>query len=293
MKFYLKDFCIFISVAETGSLSKTAELMGLSISSVSKRITRLEEYLQTTLFDKNTRRVKLSPLGKHAYIRSKEITHLFSNFVDEIRGSSITTLKVVLDTSDTLIPYIDWVYEYSNSKNNPSFQINSSLERKASDEISLDEIIISSNRSTYPSAIHRKITPVKRKIYARKSIKNHLDIKNKNIIFYSIRDNEKIIIKKTETGEKIELEPVIKTNSISVALKLMDDENSIVFGIPEFIMNDDSNKEKFSNVMHEWEIEPIQYFLIWKERRFYKEEFNEFINFIEKSQASFLTNKRF
>ena len=31
MRFYLRDFCIFISVAETGSISETAKVMGMSI----------------------------------------------------------------------------------------------------------------------------------------------------------------------------------------------------------------------------------------------------------------------
>ncbi len=37
MRFYLKDFCVFISVAETQSLSKAALQLGMSVSSVSKR----------------------------------------------------------------------------------------------------------------------------------------------------------------------------------------------------------------------------------------------------------------
>jgi len=290
VKFYLKDFCIFISVAETGSLSKTAELMGLSISSVSKRITRLEDYLQTTLFDKNTRRVELSPLGKHAYFRSKEITQEFSNFVDEIRGSSTKPLKVVLNTSDVFIPFIDWVYEYSNSEGNPRFYINSLQERKINNEIALDEILISTVRSTYPSAIHRKIISLKRKIYNKSGLikYNNIEKIKENIVFYSPKNNETLFIKKKDTREKVEITPSIKTDSLSVALQLLKETDSIIFGLPEFTMTQGSHEGSFQEVMEEWEIEPIQYYLIWKERRFYKKDFNEFIKFIENRITSFL-----
>ncbi len=46
MRFYLKDFCVFISVAETQSLSKAALQLGMSVSSVSKRLSRLESTLK-------------------------------------------------------------------------------------------------------------------------------------------------------------------------------------------------------------------------------------------------------
>ncbi|MCW0332715.1 LysR family transcriptional regulator [Pantoea ananatis] len=290
MKFYLKDFCIFNSVAETGSLSKTAELMGLSVSSVSKRITRLEDYLQTALFDKNTRRVNLSPLGRHAYSRSKEITQEFSNFIDEIRESSATPLKVILNTSDIFIPFIDWIYEYANSVSTRGFYINSIQERRKSDEIALDEILISTDRSTYPSAIHRKISPVKRKIYSKNGLITCNDIENfkGKIVCYSVKSNESFHIKKKEKREKIEINPSIKTDNLNVALKLLNETDSIIFGLPEFIMKKKLHEGSVQEVMKEWEIEPIQYYLIWKERSFYKKNFNEFINFIEKKINSFL-----
>lgn len=54
----------FIAIAETGSFSRAAEIVGRSQSAVSLQIKKLEEGLQTTLFDRSSREISMTEQGE-------------------------------------------------------------------------------------------------------------------------------------------------------------------------------------------------------------------------------------
>ena len=60
----LKTLGVFLSVAETGSFRKAADLVHRSQSAVSMQIKQLEEQLGVSLFHRTTRRVQLTPEGE-------------------------------------------------------------------------------------------------------------------------------------------------------------------------------------------------------------------------------------
>ena len=66
MSDHLKGIAPFLATADAGSFTKAAERLHLTSSAVSKSVARLEERLGVTLFERSTRRLKLSGAG-HAY----------------------------------------------------------------------------------------------------------------------------------------------------------------------------------------------------------------------------------
>lgn len=63
----LSEMAIFVNVVESGSFSKTAKKLGLSPSSVSRSITRLENALEEKLLERTTRQMRLSSKGQQVY----------------------------------------------------------------------------------------------------------------------------------------------------------------------------------------------------------------------------------
>lgn len=63
----LRALKYFISVAETGSFTKSAERFHVPASSLSRRIADLEQHLGATLFQRTTRVVKLTEVGRDYY----------------------------------------------------------------------------------------------------------------------------------------------------------------------------------------------------------------------------------
>ncbi|NUB17250.1 LysR family transcriptional regulator, partial [Azospirillum brasilense] len=64
MNFELVDLKAFVAVAELGSFNRAAELLNLSQPALSRRIQKLEDTLGVALFERSTRHVALTMVGR-------------------------------------------------------------------------------------------------------------------------------------------------------------------------------------------------------------------------------------
>src|SRR6201996_5521911 len=60
----MSEIAVFVAVAQTGSFTRAAELLGTSKSNVGKAVQRLEARLGTRLFQRTTRAVRLTEDGE-------------------------------------------------------------------------------------------------------------------------------------------------------------------------------------------------------------------------------------
>ena len=82
----LRALKYFVNLANTLNFSATAEHFGVPSSSVSRRIKDLEAELSATLFDRTTRTVKLTDLGK-VYLREVSAALQSIEMADELVGA--------------------------------------------------------------------------------------------------------------------------------------------------------------------------------------------------------------
>lgn len=68
---HLSDIAVFIRIVDTGSFTATAEALGLTQSTVSKSVSRLEERFGTRLLNRSTRKFSLTEAGSMLYERGK------------------------------------------------------------------------------------------------------------------------------------------------------------------------------------------------------------------------------
>lgn len=284
MKFYLKDFWIFISIAETKSLSKTASQMGMSVSSISKRLTRLESYLQMTLFERTTRSIKLSPMGEVAYEKSLLITNEFQRFIDELKSSK-STLKISTPHRFIESFLIDWCYEYCRNKPNIDISV---IERKESmDSLDIDELFITNRKSGYPLAIHRQLHPVKRVICCSADMDKNVaistpdDLKDFSTIYFISNESE-YDIELIKNGDSYKfINDGLHLSSIEESLKMVLEKGCVLVGIPFIHIRQLVKMKKIKVILSEWEMKDLNYYLVWKERPYFKKELTEFLKYIE------------
>jgi len=79
MSDHLKGIAPFLATADAGSFTKAAERLHLTSSAVSKSVARLEERLGVTLFERSTRRLKLSSAGHAYYATCKRVLQELSD----------------------------------------------------------------------------------------------------------------------------------------------------------------------------------------------------------------------
>lgn len=93
----------FVAVAESGSFTAAADLVGRSQSAVSQKILRLEEILDTRVFDRNSRSLSLTRDGERLLVAARRMLEFNDAVVREMREPPAAgTLR--LGISEDFIP---------------------------------------------------------------------------------------------------------------------------------------------------------------------------------------------
>lgn len=95
----------FLKVAEVGNFTHAATACHLSQSALSRSIARLEEELGQPLFERQSRKVKLTDAGRILFPRAEQILSLVDDVKDEIHDDGKTgTLRI--GAIPTITPYL-------------------------------------------------------------------------------------------------------------------------------------------------------------------------------------------
>jgi DNA-binding transcriptional LysR family regulator len=96
----------FLVIVETGSLTRAGERVGRSQSAVSLQLRRLEEVVGTTLFERDTRRVRLTAAGERLVPKARRALAAADGAIAAVRGEERRTVRVGLpeEYADALIP---------------------------------------------------------------------------------------------------------------------------------------------------------------------------------------------
>jgi DNA-binding transcriptional LysR family regulator len=89
----------FITVAELGSFSESAEQLHLTQSAISKRIAQLEQQMGKKLFDRIARQVTLTEAGKALLPRARRILQEYENAlqaINDLSGEASGTLRLAI-----------------------------------------------------------------------------------------------------------------------------------------------------------------------------------------------------
>ena len=93
----------FVAVAETGSFTAAADVVGRSQSAVSQKVLRLEEILQRRVFDRTSRSLSLTRDGERMLVAARQMLEFNDSVVRELREPPAAgTLR--LGISEDFIP---------------------------------------------------------------------------------------------------------------------------------------------------------------------------------------------
>jgi DNA-binding transcriptional LysR family regulator len=95
----LNDTAAFVLVANHGSFSRAAEVLGVPKGTVSRRIARLEDHLGARLLQRTTRQVGMTDAGRAYYERCRHAVEAIEDaerLVHDVKGTVTGTLRVSL-----------------------------------------------------------------------------------------------------------------------------------------------------------------------------------------------------
>ncbi|MCM3570384.1 selenium metabolism-associated LysR family transcriptional regulator [Neobacillus mesonae] len=129
----LEHLKVFFTAATKKNFSETAKILHLSQPSVSLHIKHLEEYLNTSLFDRSTKKMELTHAGTILYNYAEQLIQLVNQVEKDISLLSETIhgdlrLGASLTIGEYLLPYFlgDFIKKYPEV--NISFKVDNSYQ---------------------------------------------------------------------------------------------------------------------------------------------------------------------
>ncbi|MBP6117331.1 MAG: LysR family transcriptional regulator [Neisseriaceae bacterium] len=80
----LEEYLAFQTVVDCGSITAAAEQLGLTVSGVSRALTRLEHKLDTPLLTRTTRRLDLTDEGRYVLAAGRDILHAVDRLEEQM-----------------------------------------------------------------------------------------------------------------------------------------------------------------------------------------------------------------
>ncbi len=120
------EMALFVQVAETGSLSRAAEALGLSNAAASRHLSALEERLGARLVERNTRRLYLTEPGQEFLRRSRAILADLADAESAVNASTLNptgTLRITASLSFSVQHIAPLLPEYTRRYPNVSVHV--------------------------------------------------------------------------------------------------------------------------------------------------------------------------
>ncbi|MEM8541016.1 MAG: LysR family transcriptional regulator [Pseudomonadota bacterium] len=92
----IRLFRTFVAIAETGSFAGAAEKAFVTQAAVSQQMKRLEDELQTVLFDRTGRTPRLTPAADALVPQVRDLIHRYDQLVASLRSNSVLTGDITI-----------------------------------------------------------------------------------------------------------------------------------------------------------------------------------------------------
>ena len=122
----LKDMRAFFTIVEEGNISHAAQRLGVAQPALSRQMKRLEEKLNVKLFERGSRRIRLTEAGRVLYERVENIIGMVDGTVREITEigtGSKGSLRIGTITTSGAMILPDLISEFHSKYPNITFEI--------------------------------------------------------------------------------------------------------------------------------------------------------------------------
>lgn len=122
----IKDMRAFFTIVEEGNISHAAQRLDVAQPALSRQMKRLEEKLNITLFERGSRRIRLTEAGRVLYNRVENILGMVDGTVREITEigtGSKGAIRIGTITSSGAMILPDLIAEFHKVYSNVTFEI--------------------------------------------------------------------------------------------------------------------------------------------------------------------------
>jgi DNA-binding transcriptional LysR family regulator len=288
---------LFVHVAEMGSLSRAAEVLGLSNAAASRHLAALEERLAARLVQRNTRRLFLTDVGDAFYRRCKPLLgelHDAENAVNEAAVRPTGLLRVQASLSFSMIVIAPLLTEFNERY--PELRVEIVASNRYTDllESGIDVAIRNREYENDSAITVRRLAETKRVLAASPQyLQRHGtprtpdDLARHRLLIYNLANhpNELRLTARDGTVTALAVRGVLEANDGQIVRAAALKHLGILMQ-PMYIIHEDVVAGRLVPLLTEWELQRLTINIAYPTRRHLPAKVRCFVDFLVEQFAA-------
>lgn len=277
---------LFAEVVDAGSFTSAARKLGMPKSSVSERISQLENHLELRLLNRSTRKLSLTWAGEQYLEQCREVLTLLRQSeqkIQEIKDRVQGEIRITAAGRFVEIILPKLLADFQRDHPEVSFDVivnDSALDLVANRfdiAFRTGEKLRDSNLISYQLGENRKLLVASEQYLARNPIQSIDDLTNAHTIVHpGYREWHFSSKRKKKT---IRPTYFIQANSMILARNVCA-QNGGVSVLAEELVRHSAGENRLVHILPEWEVTPNKLFIVYPSRKFNSPAFKAFIDFV-------------
>ena len=286
MTAHADKMALFAEVVDAGSFTSAARKLGMPKSSVSERISQLENHLELRLLNRSTRKLSLTWAGEQYLEHCREVLILLRQSeqkIQEIKDRVQGEIRITAAGRFVEIILPKLLADFQRHHPEVSFDVivnDSALDLVANRfdiAFRTGEKLRDSNLISYQLGENRKLLVASEQYLARNPIKSIDDLTNaKTIVHPGYREWH---FSSKRVKKTIRPKYVIQANSMILARNICA-QNGGVSVLAEELVRHSTGADRLIHILPEWEVTPNKLFIVYPSRKFNSPAFKAFIDFV-------------
>lgn len=281
---------LFVQVAETGSLSRAAELLDLSNASASRHLAALEERLGVRLVERNTRRLYLTDTGQEFFQRARAILADLRDAESTVNAAALNptgVLRVTASLSFSMHHIAPLLREYTDRY--PNVTVHVEAANRYLDIIDNNIDVAIRNREYEPDsnitirrlAETRRILVASPGYIARHGVPKELDDlqRHKLLIYIHANNPNELRFTRGDEQKTVNVKGLLESNDGQILRAAALDGMGILVQ-PSYIVYDDIVAGRLVPMLDDWDLPRLSINLAYPSRKHLSAKVRTFIDFM-------------
>lgn len=258
---------VFTRIADEASLTRAAEILGLSVSGVSRCLTSLETRLGVRLVQRTTRQLSLTAEGERFAQNAREILTSLRNAEDSVSlvsAEPLGTLRIGASLSFTLLHLLPVIQLFKQE--HPMVRIDLQVSNRYYDiiENGLDLAVRTRRVEMDSSVTIRKLAELPRLLAASPDYLARVgvprtpeDLAQHAMLLYTLADDwDHLAFEHENETKRVTVSPEMTCNDGQVLLKAAREGMGILVQ-PAYIIKADLDAGRLVPVLKDWKLQPL------------------------------------
>ena len=281
---------LFVQVAESGSLSRAAEVLDLSNAAASRHLSALEERLGARLVERNTRRLYLTDTGQEFFSRAKAILADLKDAEAEVNAAVLNptgTLRITASLSFAMHHVAPLLKEYTRRYPNVNVHVEAAnryfdiIDNNIDGAIRTREFEPDSNVTIRRLAETRRILAAAPRYLAEHGFPKTLDDLQRHRMLIYTHANNPNELRFTKDGQStvVTVKGLLESNDGQVLRAAALDGLGILVQ-PTYILYDDIVAGRLVPLLDDWDLPRLTINLAYPSRKHLSAKVRTFIDFM-------------